>query len=196
MFSDEAIIKSIIKAQNLANRTLEGDIQIENAVYQFSERTYFNELFSMCTPMSFEDMDADVIGIKYSGSTPPQIVIANPDGSINIAFHYTGIESPENELKSKAKEMERVIKRMHPSFVFDTQAFLRAQQDTLVQYFDFVSSALDEDVYNLIFLLSIQNYLLIGTFNCPEALADAWKPYTKLMLKSIYIPHKESEEDV
>ena len=50
---------------------------------------------------------------------------------------------------------------------------------------EFVSPAVDTRVYNLMYVTSLDNRLMIGTFNCTETLRAKWEPIGKEIVSSI-----------
>ena len=50
------------------------------------------------------------------------------------------------------------------------------------RWFEYKNFTLDEETYNIQFVIRSGNHLLVGTFNCRMAFYDEWKP---LVLKSL-----------
>ena len=68
----------------------------------------------------------------------------------------------------------------HPSFTF-----YEYEADGEPGWFDYRSYAMDGDIYNVLFVTSIDNKLLIGSFSCPYDERDAYERPAKRIIASV-----------
>ena len=86
-----------------------------------------------------------------------------------------------DEVKNAIQE---VVMRLHPaSKVIDSTVIDALGHN--IAYFDFVSAAIDTNVYNLMFFFSLRGTLLMGSFNCLQQDMEDWKEVFIQMLQSI-----------
>jgi hypothetical protein len=60
-----------------------------------------------------------------------------------------------------------------------------------VSYFDYISPALDTEIYNLMFFFSLDEKIVIGSCNCPRSYMNDWKPIFMQMIQTLNQLEKE-----
>lgn len=183
-YSDEDVIRIVQEAQNSRKIHCNNQITIYGIDYFFSEPRIFEEKFSVFIPDAFLEMPDYMVEEKYPSKYRPKIIYTNEDGSINISFNYKWDEIKPDEIKDCLIGFKSVIKRMNPAFTFyDIEEYF--VEDLPMGYFDYRSYALDDDVYNILFVTAIDSRLLYGTFSCLFKQKDQLKLLALRMINSI-----------
>ena len=166
-------------------------IKIGDRYYEFEERDFFEEKLKMYIPKDFEDMPEGARKFKYPSENRPEIIKCNNDGSIAIAFKL--IDSPLNEeYVEKVRDMMKLInKRLNPANIFFDEGILKVKEKN-IGYFDFKSSAIDDFLYNFIFLIAFQEKTLMGTFSCGYSDAEEWKDIVLEMVNTLIVNKGEN----
>lgn len=82
--------------------------------------------------------------------------------------------------------MKLINKRLNPANSFFDEGILETEEKN-IGYFDFKSSAIDDLLYNFIFLLEFQEKTLMGTFSCTYSEHREWKDVIFPMVNSIKV---------
>jgi len=168
-----------------------GSIKINNKYYEFEEKEFLDEKLKMYIPKDFLDMPLEVRKFKYPSESRPDIIKCNENGSIAVTFKL--IDSPlSEEYVEQLRDMMKLInKRLNPANVYFDEGILEIDEKN-IGYFDFKSSAIDDFLYNFIFLLEFQEKTLMGTFTCGFSDYDEWKDVVIEMINTIKIKKSES----
>lgn len=168
-----------------------GSIKINNKYYEFEEKEFLDEKLKMYIPKDFEDMPLEARKFKYPSESRPDIIKCNVNGSIAVTFKL--IDSPlSEEYVEQLRDMMKLInKRLNPANVYFDEGILEIDEKN-IGYFDFKSSAIDDFLYNFIFLLELQEKTLMGTFTCGFSDYDEWKDVVIEMINTIKINKKEN----
>ena len=192
---DEKILDFINAAEEKEARKdiRNGLIKIGDKYYEFQETDFFDEKLKMYIPKDFEDMPQGTRKFKYPSENRPDIIKCNEDGSIAITFKF--IDSPLNEeYVEKLRDIMKLInKRLNPANVFYDEEILEVDEKN-IGYFDFKSSAIDDFLYNFIFLLELQEKTVMGTFSCSFSEYEEWKDIAILMINTIRISKEENSK--
>jgi len=91
------------------------------------------------------------------------------------------------ELSSRLKKYKAAVRKMNPSNVFFSENTIELENGLNVACYDYLSSALDDDIYNLCFITDLSTGELFGCFNCPFDVQVQWEALVRQMIKSIEI---------
>lgn len=193
---DEKILSYINAAEKLEKQKdiCNGKIKIIDRYYEFKETEFFDEKLKMYIPESFQDMPLEARRFKYPSESRPEIIKCNEDGSIAITLNV--IDSPLNEdYVEKIRDLMKLMnQRLNPANLYFDEGILEVDEKN-IGFYDFKSSALDDYLYNLIFLLEFQEKTLMGTFSCSYGIYKEWKGVAMEMIKTIRV-HKEEEKKI
>lgn len=172
---------------NKINRftTIDTGIYIEGELVKFQETKLFNNQIGIALPVTFENMDSNEIRKKYFAEQRPQIIKTNEDGSINFSFSLIDRKVDAEQLGTVVQEFERVLKRYRPMSV----CLENGSEKGLVPcaWIEFISSALNDNLYNMLTVYSIGNQVLLVMFNCPFEKQKDWFKCLSQIRKSIVI---------
>lgn len=87
--------------------------------------------------------------------------------------------------------MKLINKRLNPANIFYDEEILEVDEKN-IGYFDFKSSAIDDFLYNFIFLLEFQEKTVMGTFSCSFSEYEEWKDIVIQMVNTIKVNKEEN----
>jgi hypothetical protein len=186
---DEAFIyaKAQQEAQSrddkIQNDIKNGYIIMEDKHVPFSEREIIAGMLYMTMPSAFLLMPEELVKLKYLGEKGPDNIYTNEEGSINISFSFTGDMLKSEEIEEAKDSLQQVIVKMTPSGKIISSAIIEGE--IRIGHFDFISPAVDGEVYNLMFLFSLYERFVLGTFNCMRSDMSGWQEAVGQMLHSI-----------
>ena len=186
---DEKILDYINVMEDKKERKdiTDGQVKINDCFYEFEETEFFDGALKMHIPNTFFDMPLEARKFKYPSENRPEIIKCNNTGRIVITLNI--IESPLNdEYVGQLKEMMILInKRLNPANIFFDEGIIEVDSKKTA-YYDFKSSALDDYLYNFVFLFEFKGKTLMGTFSCGYSSHEQWKDNIVFqMIKTIRI---------
>lgn len=185
-YGDEDFIQILKERQEEArNRDIrQGNVFINGSDMAFHEREIIKRQLWMWLPDEFDLLSQDMARLKYPAEGRPDIIYTSQDMTVNISFSKktAGMRPGEEEMiRDNVKVM---IRRLYPPGSFIDAQTEEAEKSRLA-WFDFVSPALDMDIYNLMFFTSLHGKLLTGACNCLSGDKDDWKDVFLQMLASV-----------
>jgi len=105
----------------------------------------------------------------------------------NIDFLFDCLEIKQEGLASRLKIYKSVVQKMNPSNVFFSERIIELDNGLNVACYDYLSSALDDDVYNLCFIADLPYGELFGCFNCSFDAQIKWEALVRQMIKTIEV---------
>ena len=209
-FIDEEIIEMTKharekkRAENLENQLLHADIvqaikagqlQIEEEVIEFTRTGFYDNQIQMCIPTTFEVMETALMDIKYPSRQRPDYIYTSESTSVNITMKMIQQQLKEEELEDFSHVMRNMLQRMQPTakmLDYGTNEINGA----LISYFDFVTAALDSDIYNVMFLFIVGENVAVSSVNCLKKEMEMWQPIAYGMMETIVIENKVDGEGV
>ncbi|MGE5599502.1 MAG: hypothetical protein ACM3XS_08995 [Bacteroidota bacterium] len=134
----------------------------------------FNGLVEIKIPGDFTAMPADMVKIKYPSANRPDLVYTNEGYSVNIGFKHTTSRASQDQLDEYLDFMVKSLKIAYPEGKFLSNG-LESVYGRNVGYLEIITTALDTEIYNLIFFTDAEGRLLLGTFNCPASRLPEWQ---------------------
>lgn len=136
---------------------------------------------SMLIPESFTLMGPEMVGLKYPNvGHQPTEVYTNMQGSINVALKHTE-NQPRNENLSEVKKVIDAGINRPPIHFFKSQEEVINGVECVV--IEFISPAVDSEVYNLMLITILEGRLAMVTFNC-SGKQNEWKPLGREIIYS------------
>jgi len=135
-------------------------------------------------PSDFELMSEEMLRKKYpQTSRRPSEVYTDYKAEINVIFDHTrdqvsleGLESVKDRMVGQFSQIPGMNLLNHQMRAINGREFFVVE---------FISPALDTEVYNLMFGTSYEGRLLMGTFNCTVANRPDWEWVGKKIVNSI-----------
>lgn len=151
---------------------------------ELKEKKVLNDKISLLLPLDFKLMDNETLIIKYpnTGNRPTE-VYTNDKGSINIAFNHTTNALRKEELSQVKTVIRQQLLNTKGVTIINSSSVKINNIDFVI--IEFMSKAIDTEIYNKMFITSLENRLLLGTFNCTSKDLNTWKPISNKIISSI-----------
>lgn len=139
----------------------------------------FDGRFCMPLPDHFGQMPEKIAKVKYISIHRPPVLLSNSGYDENFGFHL--LEDVGTGVDELIGRMQEAVSSLAPETVFYEKGEVNPE-GMEGRWFEYKNFTLDEETYNMQFVIRADRYLLAGTFNCRMRVYDAWKP---LVLKSL-----------
>ncbi|MBL6445375.1 hypothetical protein JMN32_03595 [Fulvivirga sp. 29W222] len=140
----------------------------------------------MLMPEDFELMSETMLNQKYPSSNRPTIVYTNPEGSVNMVVNHTWNKISLNQLPEAIPTFSNQFEKLYPNIKWYRKELVKLNERDFV-VLEFISPALDTDIYNLMFVTELEGRLLMFSFNCTKDQEIAWKMTANKMMRSVRI---------
>lgn len=149
--------------------------------------------FSVHLPPGFETAGTDKASAVFHSKNRPDLLFLQPDGNAGITLQPLDMKHglQGEDLEAMKGEIRRTLKRTDGKTVFYEEG--EAAGCIPVLWFDYKSFAEDRPVYNMMFLFSLGEMIVMGTFYCIFRQYDVWKPEILDMLRTIHSKETENE---
>lgn len=179
-----------IKFKNIerVNRytSIETGIYVGSELLRFCKTNLFHHGVEIFLPDTFRDMEPDEARKKYFSEQRPEIIKTNEDGTVNFTFSLVDKEIDKDQLEAIIDDFYQVLKRFQPmSVCLETGSEL--EELVPFAWMEFVSNALDENLYNMLTIYPMRKKLLMGMFNCPFQERTNWIHCIAQIRKSVLI---------
>lgn len=137
-------------------------------------------------PKELQVMDKKMFELKYPIENPENTnAYSNEDGTVSLLI------SPRHDNATRA-ELPNYQKMLDESFGRNPSVDFRKSERRTINGKDFIviemiTPAMDTEVYNLMFVTSLEGKLLIGTFNCTVEKLKEWQPIAEQILSSVRV---------
>lgn len=147
---------------------------------------FFDGRVQAVLPRTFELMGAEMKAIKYNRTAnPPEFVYTTPDTTVNLCFNVDYTKDVRDEDVPKAEQATRnLLKKMIAAATFADEGKFVNDHHTLA-YFNCITPAADQDIYNVFFFFVLEGKLVSGSFNCLSKDRWLWAPVFLLMIESL-----------
>lgn len=150
------------------------------------ERTVLDGRLDILIPDDFEEMAPDLLRFKYPSENRPTLVFTNPDGSINVGFNHTNTSANPEQLPEFHHALDTFLRGVHKRATWH-ESTMREINGRQFLFFDFISQAFDTRIRNMILGTTLDNRLLLITFNVTSELEEQWAETGKRIVASISI---------
>lgn len=176
----EALAKEIA-AQDIGS----GQIDVYGNTMTFAPRTYLDSKIIITMPEEWCDMAPDVVKTKYPYELRPPIILTDAATTINFTINHLEQALKIEELVTFKNTMRNFVDRMTKA-QFVEEGIIQAENIGFTRsWFDFTVMGIDDELYNLIFFISLNRRALLITFNCLNKDQERWKPIVFDMLKTL-----------
>lgn len=183
-FLDEALVKIRRAQKEQAHASIETGIYFNNELLTFSRREYHELGISILLPESYAIMPSSMARVKYPSETRPELILTSMDTTVNFTFSLIEEDMQPEQLKETADYLAAVLRRINPANIF-YEANEEILDDVRIDWFDYKSYAVDEAIYNIMFVVPVMGFILQGTFNCLFDDMEIWKSAMIQMIRSI-----------
>lgn len=140
-------------------------------------------------PNNFKQMGAEEVAKRYDPTNPPNYVFSAPESSVNLVFTNSLQIAPTDEasMKELVANLKGSLEKSYPAMYWVGSGTL-VQNGQPIGTLEFKSlSPNNALVYNIMYLISVKNQLVIANFNCECSSADAWVAIGKKILAGMMV---------
>ncbi|GEM_PF-606453 len=203
-FMDEEVIEMTKQArqkkrlENIENQLLhtdmvkaiqDGQLKIEDETIAFTEMSFYEDQIRMCMPAAFDVMEPELMDIKYPSSRRPDYIYTSESTSINVTLKIMEQQVKEEELEDFTETMRNILQKTQPTTKM-LDIGMNEVNGLQIGYFDFITPALDNKIYNLMFLFIVGKNVTMGSVNCLKKEMNIWKAIAYGMMESISVKNK------
>ena len=172
--------------QEFQTTTISKAVVTEQKVIQKEQsETILNKSLKVFIPSGFALMDEAILKARYpiEGRRPTE-VYTNTQGTINIAFNHTQTRGGITDLPQFKQVFERQFNQPGINFI---KSELKPINGTDFIILEFITPSPDGEVYNRMLITSLDNRLLMGTFNCTVNQMQEWQPVADIIINSLEV---------
>lgn len=157
--------------------TSQGTVELVNT-------SVLSDKMEILIPSAFTEMSDEMAKIKYPEEEAPTLIYTNEEGSINVAFSLTENPAKEEELPLYVDALKQSLTELVSIETWYSSESL-TQNNMTIGKLEFLTPAADTNVYNLMYLISFEDQLLLCSFNSTEELMEEWKPIAQTIMSSL-----------
>ena len=175
-----------------AESIYDGMIHIYGRETAISRRIIEDLGISLFMPDEFELMDEEIKKLVFPLSHPPKYVFASGDTQFQITLNPTENVVPNDGIPKFVEISKALMEKMGPhARILATATIKKASKN--IGIMEMVTQAVDMNVYNVMFYISINQKVLIGSIVCPAKLHERMVPIAKEILDSIEVFGEDEE---
>ncbi|MBO1869840.1 hypothetical protein J4O15_02490 [Lachnoanaerobaculum sp. Marseille-Q4761] len=186
-YFDEDVISAMHVKRREEYGNIEEGLYIQNSLTLFHKVLMFEDKLSVMMPNEFVIMLPELISTKYISEKKPDVIYTSLDGSVNFSFNLLVTSSGEKDMSYAINMLKTMIKNMNPAYIFFEDKTIESTAGNSISLMQFKSYGIDEAAYNIIYLISIDKYIIQGAFNCKYNDMDEWKRAAFEIIKSIKV---------
>lgn len=186
MLDDEKVVAA--RHLEWINRftSIETGMYVDGELIQFHKTMLFNDELGVSLPVTFRDMKPEDAKRKYFSEQRPDVIKTNEDGSVNFCFNLIEKSVNTDQLEAVIEDMYRVLKRFQPmSVCLETGS--ESDNPTPSAWMEFISNALNENIYNVLTIYPFGEKTLMTMFNCPFEKRGDWLKCLSQIRKSVVL---------
>ena len=149
-----------------------------------ARRLLLNNKVSILVPIDFNPLPDELVRVKYRSASPPSVVLGNDSGTVNLAMDLRQVTVGPTDIPQVHEQLKQGFRNLYPSAVWN-KTELRKINGTEFAILDLFTPALDGEIRNVMAVTSLDNRLLVITFNCTKTLDSTWRKTAVKMLESI-----------
>ena len=193
---DNEDVESVAVEEKYNHNINDGYVVINEEKLEFTKRDIYEGIVFMTMPTSFEPMPIKQAKAKYPEYDRPGVIFTNLETTINATLSYQRKEPLENDGVEELKNIiQNGLLEELPKLKIIESGMLSINELNIA-YFDFVTLVSRSQVYNLIYIFSLEGILVVGSFNCLKEDMGDWRDIFFQMMNSIVLEiEKDDDED-
>lgn len=188
------VVVSLFSCSSGVKKTDENQLKVDSLSYKNnmksedtkSENKLLGDLY-IEIPEGLEEAPEDKIKIKYPGAKRPDYVYGTEDMGVNLCYSLTKTPLKLSELNKYLETTSAgIIQQLGKASV--SQSYMDTINAVPFAIIEFYSPTADEGrVYNLMFATSINDKMVLVSFNCLESLLPDWEQKVSEMFSSLQL---------
>ena len=143
-----------------------------------------NDKVELKIPKDFQIMSEEMMALKYPSERRPTLIYTDESGGINVALNLTANKANQDMIPAYHNNFMNAFKNLYPSADWKDNGIKEINGKQL-GYLEFVTPAIDTEIYNLMFFTDMDGQLLLCTFNCTVKSMDDWTPVAHEIMNSL-----------
>ncbi len=141
---------------------------------------------TLSVPDALKEMPDNMIKIKYPRSKRPTEVLSDESTQVNLVLNYTEHRISEQDLVENHKRFSEMFCRFYPLAEWKRDEIIE-QYDHPYIVLELITPAIDTPIHNIIYITSVDNRLLLASFNTTIEKADEWLFQGQKMMQSLKV---------
>lgn len=168
---------------------------MKNEEIQIQKISLWNDTFQTELPIGFEAAAEELVKRKFPYISRPEYVWSNEQGMQIVTFSLLHKELGYVQIEPAIREIQRMIAHKYPGNIRDYAVCLdNIGVDT--GYFSFWTGGIPSGEYHVIFIMVVQDRMMLGTYHCNADYEEQAKNVVFHMLKKTTVHKVESQEVV
>lgn len=125
-------------------------------------------------PNKLSSMSDQMWASKYHKRARPILVLTDEYGEVNLIADMTEQPANENQIESFKDSQIQQLRKSRPdlAIIDDGVKIINGKK---VGYFKFITQAIDQKVFNYYFFTTVNEKILLFSFNCIQSLQKKWE---------------------
>ncbi len=155
-----------------------------------SKKVIISDLYQVNLPNKFIDLNNGAINKIYpiEGRRPSK-VFSDKSGVVNVAFNHTKNRATQSDLPKLKEVFKKQFNQPRIDFIGSSIRPINSVDPIILE---FVSPAPKGKIYNKMVMTTLNDRLLIWTFNCPVEEYKNWKKTVDEIISSVKIFPREN----
>ncbi len=137
-------------------------------------------------PKAFMVMSDEIVEIKYPRSKRPTEVFSDESTQVNLVLNYTHHPISIVDLIENHQRFSDMFCRFHPLAEWKRDEIIEQNGHTFI-VFELITPAIDTQIHNIIYVTSMDDRLLLASFNTTTEKAAEWLSQGQEMMQSLTI---------
>lgn len=160
------------------------------APIELEKRELFDKKVEILIPKEFKIMSAEMLDFKYPNRVNrPKLVFTNEDGTVNVALNMLANSATQANVTAYKDAIKNSYRKAFPTAAWQGDGVVNIN-NRKVGYLKLITQAVDQKVYNYLFLTDVDGKIMVGTFNCTEKLMPEWEPIAQKIVSSLIVKAK------
>lgn len=173
-------MKSILLLLFIAPFSLWAQIKLEN-------KSFLDDKLQLTVPADFKPISEEMLNFKYpSQKQRPDVILTDENAEVNIVMMILRQHLTSDKVGEFKEFQMSLLKRSRPDAKW-LQNGVKTINGKQVGYFQFITKAIDQNVFNYYFFTDIDGKILFLSFNCIEKLLPKWQETAETIVSSLKI---------
>jgi hypothetical protein len=149
-------------------------------------KTVIDGKLLLLVPEEFSEMDEETLKFKYPSERRPTLVYTNESGSINVAVNHTKDRMLQSEIGAFHKQMDGMFRNLYPSATWFNSGVIDINGRHWLTL-NLRTPAIDTEIRNIMVGTSVDERLLLVSFNVTKELENQWLGPAETIIQSLRV---------
>jgi hypothetical protein len=158
-----------------------------SAQIKLEKKAFLDNKIELMVPANFKPMTEEMLNTKYPNTRQrPGLVLTDEDAEVNLVISLIPQPIKPEQIGAFKDFQISSLKKSHPDAKWLADG-VKTINGKSVGYFKFISSAVDQTVFNYYFFTDMDGKVLLLSFNCTEKLLPKWKETVETIVSSFKV---------